>query len=68
MICLLSHFTHFLQPLDVDIFDPITIYYKSELETMLHDKFGFIINKLKFIQIFYKARAKTMSKSNILSF
>jgi len=49
MICLLLHFTHLLQSLDVDIFDSITIYYKSELKTMLHEKFDFIIDKLKFI-------------------
>jgi len=68
MICLLLHFTHFLQSLDVDIFNSIIIYYKDELETMLFDKFDFIIDKLKFIYIFCKARSKTISKNNVLSF
>ncbi len=35
---------------------------------MLSSKFGFIINKLKFIHIFCKARSKTIFKSNVLSF
>ncbi len=42
-------------------------YYKSELEAMLSGKFGFIIDKLKFIHIFCKARSKTISESNVLS-
>jgi hypothetical protein len=49
MICLLFHFTHLLQSLDVDIFDSMAIYYKGKLEAMLHDKFDFVIDKLKFI-------------------
>ncbi len=35
---------------------------------MLDNKFNFVINKFKFIQIFCKVCAKTMLKSNILSF
>lgn len=67
MICLLSHSTHLLQSLNVNIFDSIAIYYKSELEIILYNKFDFIIDKLKFIQIFCKMRSKTMFKNNILS-
>lgn len=68
MICLPSHSTHLLQPLDVGIFGPMATYYKGELEAMLSGKFGFIIDKLKFIHIFCKARSKTISESNVLSF
>ena len=35
---------------------------------MLFDKFDFIIDKLKFIHIFCKARSKTIFESNVLSF
>jgi len=35
---------------------------------MLDNKFNFVINKFKFIQIFCKVFAKTMLKINILSF
>jgi hypothetical protein len=45
----------------------MAIYYKGELEAMLSGKFGFIIDKLKFIHIFCKARSKTISESNVLS-
>jgi len=32
LVCLRSHSTHSLQPLDVSIFGPLTTYYKQELE------------------------------------
>jgi len=67
MICLPSHSTHMLQPLDVGIFEPMATYYKGELEAMISGQFGLTIDKFKFIKIFCKARLKTMSESNILS-
>lgn len=67
MICLPSHSTHLLQPLDVGIFLPMTTYYKGELEAAMQGQHGYTINKLKFIQIFCKARAKTMTSNNIFS-
>jgi len=67
MICLLLHFTHLLQSLDVDIFLSMTTYYKGELEIAMQKKYNYTINKIKFIQIFYKAHTKTITSSNIFS-
>jgi len=67
LICLLSHSTHLLQPLDVELFSPLSIYYKGGLEAFLHDRHEFTVDKLRFIEIFASAHLKTMSKSNIQS-
>jgi hypothetical protein len=67
LVCLLSHSTHLLQSLDVELFSPLSIYYKGDLEAFLHDRHGFTVNKLRFIEIFALTHLKTMSKSNIQS-
>ena len=38
LICLPSHSTHVLQPLDVGIFGPLTTYYKHELEDCIRQQ------------------------------
>lgn len=45
----------------------MTTYYKGELKTIMQGQHVYTINKIKFIQIFCKARAKTMTSSNIFS-
>ncbi len=67
LVCLPSHSTHLLQPLDVGLFSPLSIYYKGGLEAFLHGRHGFTVDKLRFIEIFASAHLKTMSKSNIQS-
>ena len=69
LLYLLSHSTHLLQSLNVNIFLPITTYYKSALEVHLHDEVTELkVDKLTFIYLFKIAREKTMSASNILNF
>ena len=66
LLCLPAHSTHLLQPLDVGIFLPLTISYKSELEALCNCQFGWTIDKIRFIEIFLRARDRIMSSSNIL--
>jgi len=67
-ICLPSHATHVLQPLDVSIFSLLHIYYKQELEDHVwqlgpYDK----IKKDDVFQRFQRALMKTFIESNITS-
>jgi hypothetical protein len=48
------HSTHFLQPVDVSIFGPLSIAYGYELEQFLHDCLGIShITKRHFFQLFW---------------
>lgn len=65
-LCLPPHTTHYLQPLDVGCFGPLTKSYKKQLEEK--NKTGVVnINKLEFLTCLRKARGEAMTCDNIMS-
>jgi len=68
LICLPSHATHVLQPLDVSSFGPLSTYYKQELEDRVCQlgPYG-KIKKGDVFPMLQRARLTTFTKDNILS-
>ena len=63
MICLPSHTTHRLQPLDRSFFKPLKNYYNNECNTFIRNTQGDRkINKLSFGRIFRAAWLKAVTR------
>ena len=68
LVCLLSHSTHILQPLDVSLFGPLTTYYKQELENhVLQQGPHGTIKKRDIIPMLQRVRFKTFKPETIMS-
>ena len=68
LICLPSHSTHVLQPLDVGIFGPLTSYYKHELEDRVRQQGPYgTIKKCDVFPMLQRARMKTFQPETIRS-
>ena len=64
-LCLPPHTTHYLQPLDVGLFSPLSIAYKRQLEE--RTKVGIChVDKLDFLRMLKKARDKAFTMDNIM--
>lgn len=63
-LCLPPHSTHLLQPLDVGIFSPFNHYYRREVDNMVRQGITGI-GKPLFLQLFMRAREKTMQQRTI---
>ena len=61
ILCLPSHFTDLLQPLDVGVFGPLAQAYRNELEAMTRFGLGYAIDKTDFIMMYQKARSTVMT-------
>ncbi len=66
-LCLLSHTTHILQPLDVRIFGPLANAYKLFIEKKCRYRTGRSVDKTAFLKHYIEAREKAISPKNILS-
>ena len=65
-LCLPSHTTHLLQPLDVGCFAPLAHYYRAEVDEATH--YGLHgVTKCDFLQFYSVAREKAFTISNINS-
>ena len=73
LLCLPSHSTHLLQPLDVGIFGPLAQSYRKHLEEDCRlseyyiDISEYYIDKMDFIQINQLARQESVTSHNITS-
>ena len=65
-LCLPSHSTHMLQPLDVGLFSPVSHYYRKGVEESARQGIHGI-SKHEFLEIYTKARAQGLSAANIKS-
>ena len=66
LLCLPSHSTHLLQPLDVGVFGPLAGAYKrGVLEATRYADCQ--LNKVEFLDIYSKARSKAISPKNVKS-
>ena len=62
------HSTHRLQPLDVSLFSPLSIYYSQELDTFTTRSRGTVrLTKREFHSLFWSAYNKGFTKHNIES-
>lgn len=65
-LCLPPHTTHYLQPLDVGCFGPLTKAYKRQLDE--RNRTGVVqINKIDFLTCLRRAREEAMTGDNIMS-
>ena len=65
-LCLPPHTTHYLQPLDVGCFGPLSNAYKKQLDE--RNKTGVVnITKLDFLTLLKNAREEVMTLENIMS-
>jgi len=68
LVCLASHSTHILQPVDVGIFGPHISYYKQELEDRLRQQgLHGTIKKGDIFPMLQRARIKTFKPETIRS-
>ena len=67
ILCLPSHSTDLLQPLNVGIFGPLAQAYRNELEAMTRFGLGYAIDKTDFIKMYQKARSTAMTPRVIQS-
>ena len=59
LLCLLSHSTHVLQPLDVGIFAPLATNYKINITNITRFGGSYQVNKVDFIEQYLLARDAT---------
>ena len=65
-LCLPPHTTHLLQPLDVNVFGPLSREYKKQLEIVT--RFNVCsVDKVDFLKIIQKARKEAISKKKVLT-
>ena len=67
LLCLSSHSTDLLQPLDVEIFHSLASAYRRELEVFTRYGAGYSIDKYDFIPLYQKAREIALTSKNIQS-
>lgn len=62
------HATHRLQPLDVSLFAPLSIYYSQQLDQHMRKNEGFTaVTKRDFFELFWPAYQKAFSDHNVAS-
>ncbi|CAF4935193.1 unnamed protein product [Pieris macdunnoughi] len=67
IICLPPHCTHKLQPLDVAVMYPLSIYYNQALEKWMNNNPGRVVTVFQVAKIFGEAYLKAATPSNIVS-
>jgi hypothetical protein len=65
LLCLPPHTTHLLQPLDIGLFAPLSIYYKNNIRDQCKFGYNYSMDKLAFLKSYYKARDKAFTPNNI---
>lgn len=66
LVCLPSHTTHLLQPLDVGLFRPLQQYYSQLIDERSRNGLSYI-DKTEFLRAFHFARQKAYTQKNISS-
>ncbi|CAF4891595.1 unnamed protein product [Pieris macdunnoughi] len=67
IMCLPPHCTHKLQPLDVAVMYPLSIYYNQALEKWMNNNPGRVVTVFQVAKIFGEAYLKAATPSNIIS-
>ena len=65
-LCLPPHTTHYLQPLDIGLFSPLSMAYKRQLEA--RNKVGLcFVDRIEFLSMFRTCREEVYTHNNIFS-
>lgn len=67
LLCLPSHTTHMIQPLDVSLFQPLSTVYRTALTDFLDRARGYTVDKVDFLNLYLPARKKAFTDKNIRS-
>ncbi len=65
LLCLPPHTTHLLQPLDIGVFAPLAIAYKTRVHETTRYGANYSIDKTDFLELYQKARHDAMTPYNI---
>jgi len=65
LLCLPTHTTHLLQPLDVEVFAPLATAYKSHVQRITRLEASYSIDKMNFLEIYQQARHEAITSLNI---
>lgn len=65
LLCLPAHTTHILQPLDVDVFAPLTTAYKNNIHAITRYGAAYSVDKVDFLKQYRLARNKAITPTNI---
>ncbi len=65
LLCLPSHTTHILQPLDVGFFQPLSTAYRTHLDEFTTLEKGYSIDKTDFLRLIQMARKNAATETNI---
>ncbi len=65
LLCLPAHTTHILQPLDVDVFAPLTTAYKNNIHAVTRYGAAYSVDKVDFLKQYRLARNKAITPTNI---
>jgi hypothetical protein len=49
LLCLPPHTTHLLQPLDIGLFAPLSVYYKNDIRDNTKFGYNYFVDKLVFL-------------------
>ena len=65
LLCLLAHFTHLLQLLDVGVFLLLATAYQKGVQDITRFGFAYSIDKVDFLDVYQKARTLAITLANI---
>jgi 4-hydroxybenzoate polyprenyltransferase len=65
LLCLPPHTTHLLQPLDIGLFAPLSVYYKNDIRENTKFGYNYFVDKLAFLQSYCRARDSAFTTENI---
>ena len=65
VFCLLPHTTHLLQPLDRGCFGCLKVYWSEECQKFTTERFGMLVNRSNFVELFSKAWRRAMTIANV---
>jgi hypothetical protein len=65
LLCLPPHTTHLLQPLDIGLFAPLSVYYKNNIRDNTKFGYNYSVDKLAFLESYCRARDSAFTTENI---
>ena len=65
LLCLLTHTTHLLQSLDVEVFASLATAYKTHVQRVTQLEINYSINKTNFLKLYQLTRHETITSLNI---
>jgi len=65
LLCLLTHTTHLLQSLDVEVFASLATAYKTHVQRVTRLEISYSIDKTNFLKLYQLTRHETITSLNI---